>query len=142
MTALTKETRPDAVIVDLGLADGRGGAVLEWLHQQSQNKNGRPVWVVFSAALGLTVGPVMALPVEVLRPESRSTGMGLFYAIYYIGSGSLPVLAGWLQDISGSVSTVAGFSALSLMLAPVSLLAFRLLRRHYEFKKQKLILAK
>jgi predicted MFS family arabinose efflux permease len=98
------------------------------------------VWIVLSAALGLTVGPVMALPAEVLRPESRSTGMGLFYAIYYIDSGSLPALAGWLQDISGSTSTVVGFSALSLTLAPVSLLAFRLLQRHYEFKNQKLIL--
>ncbi len=40
---------PDAVIVDLGLADGRGRAVLEWLHRRSLQENGRPVWVVVSA---------------------------------------------------------------------------------------------
>ena len=40
---------PDAVIVDLGLADGRGAAVLDWLHHRADAGNGRPVWVVVSA---------------------------------------------------------------------------------------------
>lgn len=40
---------PDAVIVDLGLSDGRGAAVLEWLHQRKRSGNPRPVWLVVSA---------------------------------------------------------------------------------------------
>ena len=40
---------PDAVIVDLGLADGRGKAVLDWLRQKSPTDHGKPVWVVVSA---------------------------------------------------------------------------------------------
>lgn len=40
---------PDAVIVDLGLADGRGSAVLDWLRNRADAGNNRPVWVVVSA---------------------------------------------------------------------------------------------
>ncbi|MDA0734558.1 MAG: response regulator [Chloroflexi bacterium] len=40
---------PDAVIVDLGLADGRGANVLDWLHHRADAGEGRPVWVVVSA---------------------------------------------------------------------------------------------
>ena len=36
----------DAVVLDLGLPDGKGGAVLQWL--KSHNATG-PVWVVISA---------------------------------------------------------------------------------------------
>jgi DNA-binding response OmpR family regulator len=36
----------DAVVLDLGLPDGKGGAVLQWL--RSHNGSG-PVWVVISA---------------------------------------------------------------------------------------------
>ncbi len=87
------------------------------------------LWIILSAVLGLTVGPVMALPGEVLSPESRATGLGLFYTFYYLGTGALPALAGWLQDMTGSAAAVIWFSALCLLLAPFSLLAFRLLQR-------------
>jgi DNA-binding response OmpR family regulator len=40
---------PDAVIVDLGLADGRGAAVLDWLLHRIGAGKGKPVWIVVSA---------------------------------------------------------------------------------------------
>ncbi len=40
---------PEAIILDLGLPDGLGGAVLEWLRQMDTGKDGRPAWVVMSA---------------------------------------------------------------------------------------------
>ncbi len=40
---------PEAIILDLGLPDGLGGAVLEWLRQMDAGKDGRPAWVVMSA---------------------------------------------------------------------------------------------
>ena len=39
--------------------------------------------------LGPPVGIIGALPAEVLQPENRSAGMGLFYAFYY---GAMTVL--------------------------------------------------
>jgi cyanate permease len=51
--------------------------------------------------MGLPVGVIMSLPSQVLRPQSRALGMGLFYTWLYIGHGLLPPLAGWLRDRSG-----------------------------------------
>ncbi len=44
-----QEQIPEAIILDLGLPDGLGGAVLEWLRQMDAGKDGRPAWVVMSA---------------------------------------------------------------------------------------------
>ncbi len=89
------------------------------------------MWVVLSAILGFTVGMVMALPGEVLPPESRATGLGLYYTIYYVGTGVLPAVAGWIQDTMGSAAFVIWFSAACLAVAPLSLLAFRILQRRW-----------
>ena len=37
---------PEAIVLDLGLPDGLGGAVLEWLRQPEHRADGAPVWVV------------------------------------------------------------------------------------------------
>lgn len=44
-----EEGQIDAVVLDLGLPDGLGGQVLEWLRQHEQQEDGRPSWVVISA---------------------------------------------------------------------------------------------
>ncbi len=94
------------------------------------------MWVVLSAILGFTVGMVMALPGEALSPESRATGLGLYYTIYYIGTGILPAIAGWIQDVTGSAAFVIWFSAVCLAIAPFSLLAFRVLQRRWQLGVQ------
>ncbi len=94
------------------------------------------MWVVLSAILGFTVGMVMALPGEALSPESRATGLGLYYTIYYIGTGILPAIAGWIQDVTGSAAFVIWFSAACLAIAPFSLLAFRILQRRWRLGLQ------
>jgi MFS family permease len=90
------------------------------------------LWVVLSAVLGFTVGMVMALPGTVLSPESRATGLGLYYTMYYIGTGVLPAIAGWIQDTTGSAAFVIWFSAACLAIAPFSLLAFRILQYRWK----------
>jgi len=40
---------PDAVVIDLQLPNGQGGAVLERLRQLEEQTRGSPVWVVISA---------------------------------------------------------------------------------------------
>jgi MFS family permease len=94
------------------------------------------LWVVLSAVLGFTVGMVMALPGEVLSPKSRATGLGLYYTIYYTGTGILPAVAGWIQDVMGSAAYVIWFSATCLAVAPLSLLAFRILQRRWGLNGQ------
>ncbi len=85
------------------------------------------LWMVLGGlVMGLPIGVIMSLPAQVLRPESRALGMGLFYLWLYIGHGGVPPLAGTLQDFSGSPAApfwlVAGLAALMLALY----LAFRL----------------
>jgi MFS family permease len=64
---------------------------------------------LWSALVGLLVAPaagVVALPGEVLPPRSRSTGFGLFYALYYACMGLVPVVAGYLVDRHGGAAAL------------------------------------
>ncbi|MGI9569757.1 MAG: MFS transporter, partial [Desulfobulbia bacterium] len=94
------------------------------------------LWVILSAVLGLTVGMVMALPGEVLLPESRVTGLGLYYTVYYTGTSILPAIAGWIQDFSSSPAYVIWFSATCLAIAPLFLLAFRILQYRWKLNER------
>lgn len=55
-------------------------------------------------ALGLLFGPppgiILALPAEVLQPEKRAVGMGIFYTCYYAGMAALMPVAGLTRDLS------------------------------------------
>ena len=46
---ILEQERMAAVVLDLGLPDGQGGKVLQWLHQYGQPREGGPAWVVISA---------------------------------------------------------------------------------------------
>jgi MFS family permease len=76
--------------------------------------------------IGLPAGLIMALPAQVLSPANRATGMGIFYSWYYAAMAFLPALAGKARDLSGSASTGAVFSAGMMVIAMLSLVAFRL----------------
>jgi MFS family permease len=64
----------------------------------------------------------MALPSEVLRPESRGLGMGVFYAFMYMGQAGLPPLGGAIQDMVGGTTASIYFAAF-LVLAILPLFA-------------------
>ena len=88
-----------------------------------------PVLLAIGLLLGLPVGVVMALPAEALRPESRATGMGLFYTGLYVGHAALPPVAGWLLDLTGSPAAPLAFAG-ALVLSVVPLFnAFRAVQR-------------
>ena len=72
--------------------------------------------------LGLAVGVVMALPAEVLRPESRAVGMGVFFSFMYIGQAGLPPLGGAIQDAVGG-NTASLYFAAALVFAILPLYA-------------------
>lgn len=59
---------------------------------------------------------------QLLRPESRARGMGVFSTWYYAGMAVLPPVAGWLQDRFGGGTSVE-FAALMILSAlPVYLM--------------------
>ena len=62
-------------------------------------------WIIASGLIaGLPAGVFVSLPGEVLRPESRSTGMGIFFTIYYAGIALVPPIAGAMSDRTGSTA--------------------------------------
>ncbi|MGK7870874.1 MFS transporter [Falsiroseomonas sp. E2-1-a20] len=87
-----------------------------------------PVLIVVGLMMGLPVGVVMALPSEVLRPENRATGMGLFYTTLYVGHFSLPPVAGWLLDLSGSPAASLALGGMMVLIIIPLFGAFRFLQ--------------
>ena len=87
-------------------------------------------FAVIAIMIGLPPGPIMALTAESLRPEKRSTGMGVFYTWHFAAMAVLPALAGTTRDISGSPAAPILFAATTMVLAAVALIAFRVVQRN------------
>ena len=61
--------------------------------------------ISFGVWTGPSAGPIVAMPSEVLRPENRGPGIGIFYTWYYGAMAVGPSLAGASRDWTGSVSS-------------------------------------
>jgi len=87
---------------------------------------------VLCAAFGLlAVGPagiVMALPAEVLAPQERALGMGVFYTYYYAGTAMGPTIAGVLSDRFGTSDAALYFGSALFLGFAVCHLLFRSLQ--------------
>jgi len=71
--------------------------------------------ILAGLVMGLPVGVIMAMPAQVLRPESRAVGMGYFYLWLYVGHGALPPIAGRLRDATGEPSAPIVFAAVMVL---------------------------
>jgi predicted MFS family arabinose efflux permease len=91
-----------------------------------------PPLLVIGVVSGLPVGVIMSLPAEVLRPESRAAGMGLFYTFLYIGHTGLPPLAGRIQDAIGGTAASLYFAA-ALVFAIIPIFAVFRVAQHGKF---------
>jgi len=83
--------------------------------------------------LGLIFGPpagiIMALPAEILRPENRAVGMGLFYSIHYGGMMALTSLAGFSRDLTQNAATPILFGGMLLIIAILVFAVFRIIQK-------------
>ena len=84
---------------------------------------------VIGLILFLPAGIIAALPIEVLRPETRALGLGLFYTIWYAGMAGLPPVGGWTYDVTGSAAAPLFYAAALVFLTLAALLLFRLCQR-------------
>jgi MFS family permease len=95
---------------------------------------GRPAVLCTTFGL-LAVAPagiIMALPAEVLVPQQRALGMGVFYTYYYAGMAIGPMIAGGLSDRFATGNVALYFaSALFLGLAVCHLLFRSLQHRQH-----------
>jgi cyanate permease len=94
--------------------------------------------------LGLTMGAwpgaIMALPSQVLSPQGRSTGFGVFYMVYYGIMAVLPPVAGWLRDFTGGATASVLFGGALMALTLVALAAFRVLQQRWPAKEPEKLL--
>jgi MFS family permease len=84
---------------------------------------------LIGAVTGLPCGAMMVLPAEVLRPQTRAAGMGVFYTWYYVGMALLVPVAGILRDASGSAGAPLRFAGGLVLAAIAVLVLFRLSQR-------------
>lgn len=94
-----------------------------------------PIWlwiVLFAIVLAPIAVGSMALPGEVLRPESRGTGFGLFFTVNYVGFGLLPAVAGFLVDWTGSAAAPLWFDSLVFTSIVPMILIFRWIQARQE----------
>lgn len=82
-------------------------------------------FAVVALSLGIPPGLMMALPAQVLRPESRGGGMGVFFTCYFVAMAILPGAAGLMRDLSGSPAAPALFAAAMVLLCVPALALFR-----------------
>ena len=89
-------------------------------------------WLIASGLIaGLPAGVFVSLPGEVLRAESRSTGMGIFYTIYYAGIAIVPPVAGAMSDRTGSSAAPIWMAAACFAISAGVYALARSLRRSF-----------
>ena len=92
-----------------------------------------PSPLIMLAIIGLVVGPaagiIMSLPARVLRAETRSLGMGVYYTWYYVGMAVLPGIAGWCRDLSGIAAAPLLFASFLVLVAGACAVLFQRLEK-------------
>jgi hypothetical protein len=73
---------------------------------------------------GLPAGAIMSLPTRVLDQRTRSTGMGVFYTVYYAGMLAAPAIGGRLATWAGTATAALDLGAAALLLCSPLLWAF------------------
>jgi MFS family permease len=86
------------------------------------------LFIVTTVSGSLPAGAVVALTSEVLRPETRSTGMGIFFTWSYAGIALGPILAGFISDATANPAAPVYLIGLLALLTVVSLGLFRALQ--------------
>ena len=96
-----------------------------------------PLWViVIMGIFGCApAGAIVSLPAEILKPENRGPGLGLFITWYYGAMAVLLPVAGWLQDISGDAGAPLYFGGFVMVASLPFLGLLRGLQRRLSLKR-------
>ena len=92
--------------------------------------------IVVGISAGPPAGALMALATKVLRPENRSTGMGVYFTWYYVGMAALPFVAGFVRDASGEPAGPFIFGGALLALCALILVVLDLTHRRIQRSAQ------
>ena len=87
------------------------------------------IYILMGLFAGLAAGPIMGLPSEVLTPENRGIGIGIFLSLFYVGVVLAPILAGALLETTGNPGAAFYLGSVLLMLGCLAQLSFRFLAK-------------
>ena len=73
----------------------------------------------------------MALPSQVLRPASRSSGFAVASVVYFACMAAFPPLGGYALDATGDAAIPVLFAALLWLLIPPMLATFKILQARW-----------
>jgi MFS family permease len=91
------------------------------------------ILIAFIGAIsGVPAGAMVALPAEVLRPQSRGPGMGIFFTWYYVGMALLTPVAGFVRDLTNDPGAPLIFAGFLEIAAIAALALFRFFQRRYD----------
>jgi len=110
---------PNALIAISTLAGGLAALALPFTDTHIVS------FIIIGLIMFLPSGVIAALPIEVLRPQNRATGLGLFYTWWYVGMAGLPPIAGWTYDRTGSPAAPILYGAALIFLTLGALALFR-----------------
>jgi predicted MFS family arabinose efflux permease len=88
-------------------------------------------FALFGIFYAICVPVVAALPAEVLRPETRGPGLGIYYIWYFAGSALLPIAGGYLKDITGTAASSVLFGVAMMMVTLILAGLFRLAQAYF-----------
>jgi MFS family permease len=86
-------------------------------------------FVLTGLVIGGPPGAIMALLPRALRPEVLTTGLGVYYAVFYVSMAVTQPVAGLLRDVSGWPGMPIVFAAVVMAATALALVAFRLIER-------------
>ncbi len=75
---------------------------------------------------GSGAGAIYALAGSYLRPQNRAIGFGVFLTWLYLGFALLPIVAGMIARLSGTVTTALLFCGVLLMASALCVIALRM----------------
>jgi predicted MFS family arabinose efflux permease len=85
--------------------------------------------IIVTAFIGsLPPGAIVALASEVLRPQARSAGMGIYYTWLYAGLALGPMLAGLVSNLTGDPAAPVYLIGVLALLTVIALGLFRALQ--------------
>jgi predicted MFS family arabinose efflux permease len=67
----------------------------------------------------------MTMPSQVLKPEARAFGMGVFFAVYYAVMMGGPTIGGGIAEMTGQAATAFFLGSAMLIVCVLALWAFR-----------------
>lgn len=83
------------------------------------------VFALLGLGGGLSAGPIMSLPAQVLEAGTRAVGMGIYFTLFYVGVVFAPLAAGLFADRAGTADVAFYLGAVMLMACCAGLFAFR-----------------